>query len=894
MKKLFCLLLSLVMFAGIVVSVLPAGAAKVSFSDVADDRWSASSVSYAVSMGYMNGVGGDRFDPSGPLTRAMVATVLWRREGSPAPAAPSGFEDVPDGKWYTDAVAWAKETGIVNGLTPTTFGPNSYITREQLGTMLFRFSSSAPVSVPERADLSSFSDDEKVSGWADEAMKWAVEAGLINGMSGNRLAPEGKATREQFAAIIERYDNTFKLKYNTPVLRSHYTEKDYPLVTDADFYVSTTGSDENDGSFEHPFATWNKAVEAVRAVKDGTEGITVAFMAGNYGPLSVTMTAADSGTEDSPITYCAYGDGDVIFDDGFTVAESEFVPLDAEDETLFTGNNKSKIMKADISGRLVDYDPVSTMILSDDGMCTLARFPNVYDDGSDQLIRGANTVDENHIVINSILYKNRMKNYHTTDGLILYGYITLGWFKDYIPTGGVQTDPETGDFTFYIPHPENTRGGHLRFEEWFPVDYYQISVVNISEELDNKGEYWIDPDTMTLYVYSPSGDYNFTGGSGVMLNLGEADHIALRGLTFRNSAGRMIEGNGNEDIRIAGCRFTGCSADIMVDIGNVKNITVRDSEFSNAAKTALDIWGNRTNERYYVDTGVRIDNNLFTRTGLVVGNSGALSIARTCGTQITHNEFRRCCWEGVDFRGACDMIAEYNVFDEVCCNGDDTGALNNWSSYNLCGNIIRHNLFVRIKGGTNGRFCAYLDDSAGTGMYSNLFFDCDEPQMNHDICKNNEFVNNVTILSGWVAYNTHTMEFVEEAVAAGDLDAIRNDGSYKKWVSELAIYESDPELKAALEAKWPAFFRITTDLDRVGDGEFCLNNSITVTGNRAITKTGKSWSFNEVISKYSVIEDNIAYSVEQNPLFVNPTRGDYRLRDGVEFPDVEFESMGRY
>ncbi|MBQ6262801.1 MAG: S-layer homology domain-containing protein, partial [Clostridia bacterium] len=234
MKKLFSLLFALIMTATVFISALPASAAKTGFSDVADDRWSAASIAYAVKCGYMNGVGDGKFDPKGPLTRAMVATVLWRREGSPAPSAPCGFEDVPEGKWYTDAVAWAKETGIVNGLTDKTFGPNSYITREQLGTMLFRFSSSAPVSVPERADLTSFEDDEKVSGWADEALKWAVEAGLINGTGGNVLSPDGKATREQFAAIIERYDNTFKLKYTTPVIRSHYTEKEYPLVEDAD------------------------------------------------------------------------------------------------------------------------------------------------------------------------------------------------------------------------------------------------------------------------------------------------------------------------------------------------------------------------------------------------------------------------------------------------------------------------------------------------------------------------------------------------------------------------------------------------------------------------------------------------------------------------------------
>ena len=263
MKKTLSVVLALVMIAAAVAAATPAGAAKVLFSDVTEDMWSYNSIVYAVKEGYMNGVGGDRFDPEGPLTRAMVATVLWRREGSPAPSAPSRFSDVPSGEWYTDAVAWAKETGVVKGLTETAFGPDEYITREQLATMLFRFSSTAPVSVPERADLEPFADDEKVSDWAGEPLEWAVEAGLIKGTDGNRLAPDGFATREQFAAIIERYDGSFKLVYNEPILRSHYTEKEYPLVKDADFYVSPTGDDSADGSFAHPFRTWERAREAV-------------------------------------------------------------------------------------------------------------------------------------------------------------------------------------------------------------------------------------------------------------------------------------------------------------------------------------------------------------------------------------------------------------------------------------------------------------------------------------------------------------------------------------------------------------------------------------------------------------------------------------------------------
>ena len=205
MKKALSLLLALVMITAALAVALPSSAA-AEFSDVGEDRWSAASISYAVKNGYMKGVGGGKFDPDGSLTRAMVATVLWRREGEPVPTEPSGFTDVPADEWYADAVAWAKETGVVKGVTDKTFEPDGLITREQLATMLFRFSSSAPVPVPGSADLRSFPDCEKVSDWAEESLGWAVAAGLIKGTDGGRLAPGDGATREQFAAIVTRFD----------------------------------------------------------------------------------------------------------------------------------------------------------------------------------------------------------------------------------------------------------------------------------------------------------------------------------------------------------------------------------------------------------------------------------------------------------------------------------------------------------------------------------------------------------------------------------------------------------------------------------------------------------------------------------------------------------------
>ncbi|MBR3416673.1 MAG: S-layer homology domain-containing protein [Clostridia bacterium] len=919
MKKIISLFIAAIMFAAALAAAITVSAETAGFSDVEADRWSAASIEYAVKNGYLNGVGGGLFDPEGLLTRAMVATVLWRREGSPVPAAPSGFSDVPAGEWYTDAVAWARNAGVVKGLTETAFGPDEYITREQLATMLFRFSSSAPVSVPERADLSPFADDEKVSSWANEPLEWAVEAGLLKGTDGNRLDPEGFATREQFAAIIERYDGSFKLAYNDPVLFSHYTEPEYPLVTDADFYVSTDGSDDNDGSFAHPFRTWERARDAVRTLdRTGRSGIKVAFMAGDYGPLSIELTEEDSGTAECPITYCKYGDGDVVFNNGFDVKEEEFSPLDDNDKTLFSEKNADRIKKADVSAKLKDYDPVTCMILSEYGTLNLARFPNLYPDGTDQLVQAGVAYDPNHIHVYNTYYKNRIKKYRSTKGLILYGYIAAGWYKDPLETDGYEVDPETGNYVFYVPHPENVYWGYgPQLGDGFASDYFQIAILNVSEELDSKGEFWIDGNTGTLYVYDPSGDYHFVGGQssriyenessyveseeGGMVTLGEnTDHVTFLGLSFRNSSKYMIRALRHpQGLTIDRCSFAGCSALNMVEIvadqeGRPADILITRCEFSTSAGRAVYLFAVNTEDLFNTGTGVVVDDNYFTLTGLRIGNIAALCLGSSAPL-ITHNLFRRCCWQCVDYGRSVNMIAEYNVFDNVCCNGDDVGAMGDHRNIETCGNVIRYNLFMNIKGGVNGRFGVYVDDGIGVEIVSNLFYNVDSSVMNNDISKFNTFCDNVTVKGPEVCdYSYSHTEFVTECMSSDDPDALTRSASYRRWVTGYEYFDSHPAIKEEAKRQWPGLFEITTDLSRWQEKEFCENSSLVITGNVSFNGTVKQPEFNEIFARYSTIEDNIPYSFEDNPLFVNPTRGDYRLRDGVDFPDFHFEDIGRY
>ena len=182
-----------------------AGCPSTNFTDVEENGWYHTGVDFMVKNGFMNGVADDAFDVDGNLTRAQLVTILYRIAGEPESTATNPFADVADGQWYTNAVIWAAENGIVKGVNTTTFAPNDQITREQIATILFRYAKAEKVE----GKLAGFPDAEMVSDYAADAMAWAVEQGLINGISESDgktyLAPQETATRAQIAVILMRY-----------------------------------------------------------------------------------------------------------------------------------------------------------------------------------------------------------------------------------------------------------------------------------------------------------------------------------------------------------------------------------------------------------------------------------------------------------------------------------------------------------------------------------------------------------------------------------------------------------------------------------------------------------------------------------------------------------------
>ena len=187
-KRWFALMLALVLVMSLLpISSLAANVGK--YADVSEDEWYADAVKFVTEKGLMNGVSETAFAPDGTTSRAMIVTILFRAAGSPEAAKKNPFADVPDGRWFTDAVRWASETGVVTGYNEKTFGPDDAITREQLAVILFRYAGQQGGDVSKRDELKAFSDADTVSGWAKEAVQWAVAEGLINGVKKDVLPP---------------------------------------------------------------------------------------------------------------------------------------------------------------------------------------------------------------------------------------------------------------------------------------------------------------------------------------------------------------------------------------------------------------------------------------------------------------------------------------------------------------------------------------------------------------------------------------------------------------------------------------------------------------------------------------------------------------------------------
>lgn len=176
------------------------------FTDVAAADWYYSAVDFVYQKGYFAGTSDTTFSPNASMTRAMLATVLYRLSGDTAGTDAPEFTDVPAGEWYSQGILWASKQGVVNGMGDGSFHPQDPVTRQQMVTMLYRYQRERQGTTGAAAgELGGFPDGATVADWAKEAVTWAVGEKLLNGRDTGYLDPDGTATRAEVATLLQRF-----------------------------------------------------------------------------------------------------------------------------------------------------------------------------------------------------------------------------------------------------------------------------------------------------------------------------------------------------------------------------------------------------------------------------------------------------------------------------------------------------------------------------------------------------------------------------------------------------------------------------------------------------------------------------------------------------------------
>ena len=175
------------------------------FTDVSEKDWFYNDAMFVYKNGLMLGTSKTLFSPHGTVTRGMMATILWRMEGSLAPKDENSFTDVEAGMWYADAITWTTANGIFAGYSKDKFGPDDPVTREQLTAIFYRYADYKGYKLTITGNLDKFEDADKITDYAKTVMQWAVGNGLIKGKSENLLDPQGTATRAEISAMLHRF-----------------------------------------------------------------------------------------------------------------------------------------------------------------------------------------------------------------------------------------------------------------------------------------------------------------------------------------------------------------------------------------------------------------------------------------------------------------------------------------------------------------------------------------------------------------------------------------------------------------------------------------------------------------------------------------------------------------
>ncbi len=703
-------------------------------------------------------------------------------------------------------------------------------------------------------------------------------------------------------------------RVESPTGFSNWTKTEFGLVEDADFYVAVDGSDHNDGSFAHPFATIERARDAVRAMdKTGKNGITVAIKAGEYRVTSITFTAEDSGTEACPITYCAYGDGEVIFNAGVSLSPADFEKVSGGQADRLQDGARNHVYCVDLGkygitaeqyGKLYalgsfnsasQYDgdwvgPQYCELFVNNTRQTIARYPNtgylktgaVLDPGQPRSYMGQDTqwTDgwyemRNPLPTTYVLDEalaERMKDWELREDIWMFGYWYYDWADSSTPLGKV-------DFEKMTMAPRFVHGYGAKVDA--PYYFY-----NVFEELDTQGEWYLDRDNGILYIYEPENmaqaSITLSLSLDTMLVGENVEHLTFRGFTFQGTRGDAISVTGNRNtVEYCLVKNIGGSAITMDGYENL----AANNEITRTGKSGIILKGGV--QETLTPGNNRAYNNLVHDWSELWKTYQPAVYLVGVGNICDHNEIYNSPHEAIEYEGNNHVI-EYNVIHDVCLETDDGGAIYSKRRWDWYGNIIRYNAIYDL--GTPGIYAPagiYMDDGlSGQIIYGNLLANSPDYGIKLGggrdfICENNIVINtkgsSIGYLSGLYAANSDNIE--------GILSAL----DQAPWQGEL------------WQQTYPALKNLYWDESRTDDANFWGNaGGSSVKGNIVVSDNGLG-EISGNAARYSDISGNAVYALDMlKKIFVDPDNGDYRLReDSViydlipDFEQLPIEKMGR-
>ncbi len=697
---------------------------------------------------------------------------------------------------------------------------------------------------------------------------------------------------------------------------SRYTPNPVEIVQ-GDFYVAMNGDDSADGSFEHPFATLERAVEAVRQVKGERNGVTVCVHAGEYYTRGIRLTGEDSGSETCPITYRAYGDGEVILNGGAVLKAADFEPAAAEIKERLHGEAKEKVVQIDLTryGLTKDdwgeikpigkfgteekydsYTPGTNCELFMNGRrMTLARFPStgfmeldaVYEVGDvwefpEQNYYYSWNERRNHrggVYILDRYTTEHLKGWKSHEGIWAYGYFYHDWADSSTPVKAFDLK-QRSFFPEYVARYGARKGGLFYF-------------YNVLDELDTPGEWYLNRETGMLYFYPPEdlngGRVEMTITENSILELAGANHITFDGFTLRGTRADAVSFEA-DDCTFRRMKVTGVMGNAFIGKGYRNRVC--ECEISHVGRGGIWLKGG---DRETLTPGQNVaDNNLIHDWAEVFLTYYAGVELDGVGNVCSHNELYNAPHAAILYYGN-DHLIEYNHVHDVVLNSSDAGAIysgQDWADY---GTVLRYNCLYNIGGPNFHPDGIYFDDMlSGQTAYGNLLISVKKNGFLIGGGRDIHVYNNILVNCGWgITYDNRGRDgFLNNGWAVQSVDNYETGSMWQRL-------RNSPYQTEIWAKKYPSLAKLSHDFSDPNNPDFGPNPSyghvhdnLVIDGNRSVGRFFKG------VPTYSRIENNFAYASEGE---AGMAQDEYILYDGSAakrdmpaFENLPIEKIGRY